>query len=575
MNAQGQPNRRMSGAKLVVECLRREGVECVFAYPGAASMELHQALIGSGIRVILPRHEQGGGFEADGYARASGRPGVCIATSGPGATNLVTAITDAYMDSVPLVAITAQVNQKLIGKNAFQETDIIGMTRPVVKHSYLVLAAEDIPEAIRDAFHLAAHGRPGPVVIDITCDVLPQLCRPALPDQPSLRAFTFLPETTDCTLHTLADRLRASRRPCLFAGGGIIRGGASDLLLQFAEKWQIPVATSLMGIGCFPEDNPLSLKFAGMHGAYCANKAINDCDLLLCLGVRFSDRVTGDIGRFAPHAFIVHADIDESEINKNVRADLPIVADAADLLDRLLRIPPELPEDRDAWLARINTWKKRHPLRAPSAPGLHGPNVIEALRRATSGDATIVTGVGQHQMWAAQLYTYRRPRQLLTSGGLGAMGFGLPAAIGAAFALREQKQPNPLVLIDGDGSFQMNIQELATLFAGNLPVKMVILDNQMLGMVAQWEDQFHHGRHGNTSLVLRRNGGRPYPDFPAIAHAYSIPAEHVMCEEALDDALRRMLDAPGPYLLDVHIGKHDAVLPMIPAGQSCGEVILE
>ena len=559
----------ITGAKLVVECLKREGVDVIFAYPGAASMELHQALRNSDIRVVLPRHEQGGGFAANGFARATGRVGVCMATSGPGATNLVTAIADAYMDSISLVAITAQVNQKLIGKNAFQETDIIGMTRPVVKHSYLVLNQTDIPEVVKDAFYLASHGRPGPVVIDIACDVLPKRCRPVFPDGPSLRAFNYQPPLDSHLLDLLYERLCTSRRPCIYAGGGIIHGNAVRYLKEFAEAWRIPVATTLMGIGAISESNPLSLKFLGMHGTFCANMAVHNCDLLLCLGARFSDRVTGNIDSFAPNAFIVHVDIDESEINKNRHADLAIVDDVAAVLKAMLCMEPR-PFGGDEWLAQIAEWKKEHPLVCRG--GLNGPNVVRQIHRITRGNATIVTGVGQNQMWAAQHFDYKRPRQLLTSGGLGAMGFGLPAAIGAAIAAG--KAPKyPIVLIDGDGSFQMNIQELATVFAENLPVKMVILNNQLLGMVAQWEDNFYKGHRGNTDLTVPR-AGRPYPDFCTIAKGYMIPAREIFKESELKDALNEMLDTPGPFLLDVHIERHETVLPMIPAGKGCDEIIL-
>lgn len=565
--------KRASGARIVVESLKREGVETLFAYPGAASMELHQALRGTGIRVVLPRHEQGGGFAAGGYARATGKTGVCIATSGPGATNLVTAITDAYMDSIPLVAITAQVNQKLIGKNAFQETDIIGMTRLVVKHSYLVLSVEELADVMKDAFYIASHGRPGPVVVDITCDVLSRRCEPVFPDQPSLRAFSFLPELEEQTVEALLKKLRSSRRPCIFAGGGVIHSGAARKLLRFAEKWQIPVATSLMGIGAFPENHPLSLKFLGMHGTYCANAAVQHSDLLLCIGVRFSDRVTGNIAAFAPEAFIVHVDVDNSEINKNKHADLPVLADADALLSRLLPEPASF-QGRKSWLEQVAAWRDEHPLKIPATSGLHGAQVISRISAKTRGRAVIVTGVGQNQMWAAQFFTYRRPRQLLTSGGLGAMGFGLPAAIGACIGLQEEGKNAPVILIDGDGSFQMNIQELATVYAENLPLKMVILNNQLLGMVAQWEDRFYHGHRGNTELSVPR-AKRPYPDFCGIAAAYGIPGREVWEAKELEDALREMLEAKGPFLLDVHILQHESVFPMIPAGKGCDEIILE
>ncbi len=561
----------MTGAECVIRCLEREGVELIFAYPGASSMELHQALIDSTIRVVLPRHEQGGCFAAGGYARRSGRVGVCMATSGPGATNLVTGITDACADSIPLVVITAQVDQRLIGKNAFQETDIIGMTRPCVKHSYLVLSAEEIPQTVKDAFYLASHGRKGPIVIDISRDVLRGKCTASFAEAPSPRltaveAAAPSMEEPAARLHELLCR---SHRPCIFAGGGVIHGEACEELTRFARANRLPVATSLMGVGAFPETDPLSLKWLGMHGSHYANRAVNECDLLIGLGVRFSDRVTGDIQSFAPHAIIVHADIDPSEINKNKPADMAIVGDVRQLLRRLNEFPPCPP--REAWLAQLEEWKRKYPLSygKPEGQEISGPDVIEALYRLTGGEATLVTGVGQNQMWTAQGYTFTHPRQLLTSGGLGAMGFGLPAAIGALLA-----EPNRLtVLVDGDGSFQMNIQELATLYAEQLPLKMLILDNQQLGLVAQWENRYYRMRHGNTDLAVP-SAGRPYPDFCRIASGYLISGQEVTTINELDSAIQAMLTASGPYLLDVHIRKTEYVYPAIPPGKTCNETIL-
>lgn len=560
-----------TGAEILIECLKHASVDVVFAYPGAASMLIHQALIGSGIRVVLPRHEQGGAFEAVGYARKSGRPGVCIATSGPGATNLVTGIADAWMDSIPTVFITAQVNQRLIGKNAFQETDIIGMTRPVVKHSYLVLKAEELPEVMADAFALAVGGRPGPVVVDIPWDVLASQCMPIYPDAPNLKAMCLTDPVSDDVIDELRDILVASRRPCIFAGGGVIHSGASELLLKFAEGWRIPVATSLMGIGAFPESHSLSLKWLGMHGLYGANKTIDECDLLIGLGVRFSDRVTGNINSFAPKAKIVHIDIDDSEINKNKHADFHVVSDIKDVLSRLLKRRPYT-RGRDAWLKQVAKWKDSHPFAVPTSrrKQLNGPQVIAELSRLSGGNATVVTGVGQNQMWAAQFYEIHRTRQFLTSGGLGAMGFGLPAAIGAQLAAPAEQ----VLLIDGDGSFQMNIQELATVYAEKIPLKMVILNNSMLGMVAQWEDMFFEGKRGNTDLRLK-DSTENYPDFAKIASAYGIPACTVSDMDTLKDAISVMFNTPGPYLIDCRI-VHDAhVIPMIPAGKNCAETVFK
>ena len=561
----------MNGAEILIQCLKNEGVETVFAYPGGTSLLIHQALIGSGIKVVLPRHEQGGAFEANGFARKSGRTGVCIATSGPGATNLVTGIADAWMDSIPLVAITAQVNQRLIGKNAFQETDIIGMTRPVVKHSYLVMSLEELPEVVKDAFALAHGGRPGSVVIDITCDVLAATGEPTFPSTPNLRALCLPPSVSEKTLDTLRKALIASRKTCIFAGGGIIHSNASKELLAFAEAWKIPVVTSLMGVGAFPENHPLSLRWIGMHGLNGANKTVHECDLLLAIGVRFSDRVTGNIKAFAPHAKIVHIDIDDSELDKNKHADLAIVSDARTILSSLMQKRPYYRE-REPWLKQVSYWKKQHEfvVQKHSDGKLSGEEVIKALYDATKGEATIVTGVGQHQMWAAQFYKYSRPRQLLTSGGLGAMGFGLPAAIGAKIACPDEL----VVLVDGDGSFQMNIQELATLYAEDLPLKMLILNNQCLGMVSQWEDIFCKGRHGNTDLTVPKANG-PYPDFVAIAKGYGIPGMTISAQSELLPALLKMLSAEGPFLLNCITIQHEKVLPLIPNGKTINETIFK
>ncbi|MBQ7652149.1 MAG: biosynthetic-type acetolactate synthase large subunit [Victivallales bacterium] len=553
----------------MIECLRRAGVAQVFAYPGGTSLLIHQALVGSGIRVILPRHEQGGAFEAAGFARRTGKPGVCIATSGPGATNLLTGIADAWMDSTPIVAITAQVNQRIIGKNAFQETDIVGMTRPIVKHSFLVFTPEEIPETIMDAFALAFSGRPGPVVVDIPCDVLASVAEPTYPSEPNLRALCFPPEVTDTQLDTFVKALKTSRRPCIYAGGGVIHSGASEELLKFAESWRIPVATSLMGIGAFPTEHPLSLRWLGMHGAFGANKAVEECDLLVGIGVRFSERVTGDVAGFAPHAKIVHIDIDDSEINKNKRADIALVGDVKEILLRVLERRPYY-RGRDQWLAQVNFWKSQHPFIIPKtvAAKLHGQAVVKVLDELTDGKATVVTGVGQNQMWAAQFYSYSRSRQFITSGGLGAMGFGLPAAIGVQLA-----RPDELVLlIDGDGSFQMNIQELATLYAEHLPVKMVILNNQRLGMVAQLEDKFCNGVHGNTDLEVPAAHGQ-YPNFITIAKGYNIPGRSISSAKELRSAISEMLETPGPFLLNCLIDREDEAMPMIPPGKHCGDTL--
>ncbi|MGE4563429.1 MAG: biosynthetic-type acetolactate synthase large subunit [Victivallaceae bacterium] len=553
-----------NGAQTAIRTLEALGVELCFSYPGAAAVEFHQALADSSIRVVLPRHEQGGAFAADGYARATGKVGVCMATSGPGATNILTGLADAFMDSVPVVFITGQVDLHQIGTNAFQEVDIIGMTRAVVKHSFLITDVNEIDAVIREAFALARAGRPGPVLIDFPKDIQKQFpTRPRSPEPVRRPAPAGIPEAT---LRRLLDLIQSSRRPCIYAGGGVIAGNAAAGLRRFAEGNHIPVATSLMGIGAFPENHPLALKFFGMHGSYPANCAVNECDLLLVFGARFSDRSTGDSRRFAEKAFIVHIDIDDSEINKIIRADLSCHADLATVLDELNQ-HLEYRERRE-WLAQIAVWRAAHPLSWRPEPGKLLPQqVIAALDRHSGGEAIIVPGVGQHQMWAAQFYTYRHPRQLLTSGGLGSMGFGLPAAMGAKLARPERCVIN----IDGDGSFQMNVQELGTIAAEGIGVKMVILNNRHLGMVAQIEDLFYQGKRGNTDL---RCGDRSLPGFADLARAYRIPARDVDTPEELDAAILEMLNTPGPFLLDCHTEYRDHVLPMIPAGKTYRDIIL-
>ncbi len=584
-----QKIKMLKGSEIVVQCLERQGVELVFAYPGGMAIELHQALINSAIRVILPRHEQGGAFAAGGYARASGKVGVCMATSGPGATNLVSGIADAYMDSIPTVFITGQVPSTAIGKNVFQETDIIGVTRPIVKHSFLVLNIAEIPRIFAEAFALAASGRPGPVVIDIPKNIQQQT---AAVDWAALKQTSAghpTPLARDNEIEAIRKAIAGSSRPCVYAGGGIISAGASEELRQFVEAYNLPVTTTLMGIGAIPERHPLSLSWLGMHGTVAANYAANECDLLIALGARFDDRVTGNPANFARGARIIHVDIDDSEINKNKVADIGVVADVRDVLVRLNAAPVR--GEYTEWFEEIAKWKKDFPTRYKyRADRLQPQYVIETLSRLTDGQAVIVPGVGQHQMWAAQYYDYSFPRQLLTSGGLGAMGFGLPAAMGAQLGAPGRTVIN----IDGDGSFQMNIQELGTLHVEEIPVKMVIINNQHLGMVAQWEDRFYGSNRGNTVLGACKGSsgrpdkhcqgcdgsyctmeGRPYPDIVTIARGYGIPGRDVFKREELEDAIREMLAADGPYLLDVHTGYEEHVLPMIPPGKDYRSIIFE
>jgi acetolactate synthase I/II/III large subunit len=573
----------IKGADAVVECLVREGVEVIFAYPGGSSLELHQSFARSGkVRVVLPRHEQGGGFAAEGYARATGRVGVCMATSGPGATNLVSAIADAFMDSIPMVAITGQVFSKYIGKMAFQETDIYGMTLPVVKHSYLVLDVHDLPRIFKEAFHLARSGRPGPVLIDIPKDVQQAKFTPVYPSTVAFRNTyaTATVQADDGQLQPIIQMISEARRPMLYAGGGIISAAASKELLAFVERTNIPVVTTLMGVGAFPENHRLSLKWFGMHGSAYGNWAVDQSDLLLVLGARFDDRITGDVHKFAPHARIVHLDIDASEHNKNKRVQHPICSDlkhALGRLNKLMAAQKFTAPDTKAWHDQISEWKRDHPFCFEGSPHIQPQEAVRALFELTKGDAIITTGVGQHQMWAAQHYNFSQPRRFISSLGLGAMGFGYPAAIGAKVACPDRE----VIDIDGDGSFLMNVQELATARIGKIAAKAMILNNQHLGMVVQWEDRFYDSVRGNTILGDEKNIGSPdnpdalYPDFVKIAAGFGVAGRRVLKKSELRAAIQEMLDHRGPYVLDVVVPYSQHVLPMIPAGRSVKEMILK
>ena len=598
----------MSGSEILVACLEREGVETIFAYPGGASMEIHQALTRSKkIRTVLPRHEQGGAFAAEGYARATGRAGVCMATSGPGATNLVTGIADAYMDSVPLVAITGQVPQAMIGKGGFQETDIYGMTLPVVKHSYLITDINDIPRIVKEAFHIAQTGRPGPVLIDLPKNVQQARTQPVFPKEVHLRGYHADRRASDLELNEIIGLIQKSERPVLYVGGGIITGNASRELFRFAEATQIPVTTTIMGCGAFPETHSLSLRWLGMHGSAYANWAVNGefvhrknanepmqkiapgADLLLAFGVRFDDRVTGKVEKFCETGTIVHIDIDPAEINKNKPANLPIVSDIKYALGRMVEMLEEQPLEKNftPWHEQIASWKERAPfaytlteevahsdhmrdhLKGKENEVILPQMVVELLYELTRGDAILTTGVGQHQMWAAQYYKFKHPRQLLTSAGLGAMGYGYPAALGAKVAFPDRQ----VVDIDGDGSFLMNVQELATAHIENIAAKAIILNNQHLGMVVQWEDKFFEGNRGHTYLGDPENRRQIYPDYVAMAKSFNVPCERVMYRKDLRAAMQRMLDSKEPYVLDVIVPYTEHVLPFIPAGKTVADMI--
>jgi acetolactate synthase I/II/III large subunit len=570
----------MNGAEILVECLEREGVDVLFAYPGGCSMPIHQALTKTKkIRTILPRHEQGGVYAAEGYARVSGKTGVCMATSGPGATNLVTGIADAFMDSIPLVAITGQVPQEMIGRGAFQETDVFGMTLPIVKHSYLVWDINEIPRIVKEAFHIASSGRPGPVLIDIPKNI--QTTQPIFPKTVSLRGYGPEPKADDVALHELIGLIKQAKAPMIYCGGGVISGNASAELLEFAERTQIPVATTLMGIGCFPESHPLSLKWLGMHGTVYANNAVNEADLLLAIGVRFDDRVTGKVEKFCEHGTIVHIDIDNSEINKNKVVRLPILSDLKYALGRLNKLLDLAGQKRatkhnytrfPAWYKQVNKWKAEHPLSFKDTEDVIQPqHVIQLLHKMTKGEAIITTGVGQHQMWAGQFYDFEKPRTFITSAGLGSMGFGYPAAMGAKVAAPHKH----VIDIDGDGSFLMNVQELATAHIEGISAKAIILNNQHLGMVVQWEDRFHGGNRGHTFLGDPKDLDRVYPDYVQIAKGFGVTCERVIHKKDLPGAIKRMLDSKDVYLLDVMVPFTEHVLPMIPAGKTYKDIITE
>lgn len=540
-------------------------------------MEIHQALTRSNqIRNVLPRHEQGGVFAAEGYARATGRVGVCIATSGPGATNLVSGLADALLDSVPIVAITGQVPRRMIGTDAFQETPIVEVTRSITKHNYLVLDVEDIPRIVKEAFFLANSGRPGPVLIDVPKDIQQQLVVPNWDQPMKLPGYlSRLPKVpNEGHLDQIVRLISESKKPVLYVGGGCLN--SSEELREFVRLTGIPVASTLMGLGSYPCSDALSLHMLGMHGTVYANYAVDQADLLLAFGVRFDDRVTGKLEAFASRAKIVHIDIDSAEIGKNKLPHVSLCADMKVALEGMNKIlessKGKLKLDFSAWREELNEQKKKYPLNFKTFGDAIPPQyAIQVLDELTNGNAIISTGVGQHQMWAAQFYKYNQPRQWLTSGGLGAMGFGLPAAVGAAVA-----RPDAVVVdIDGDGSFIMNVQELATIRVENLPVKILLLNNQHLGMVVQWEDRFYKANRAHTYLGNPSKASEIFPDMLKFAEACEIPAARVTKVSELRAAIQKMLDTPGPYLLDVIVPHQEHVLPMIPSGAAFKDTITE
>ena len=576
----------MSGADILVKSLVDHGVDVIFAYPGGASMPLHQALTrySDKIRTILPRHEQGGTFAAQGYARSTGKVGVCMATSGPGATNLVTGIADAKLDSIPLIAISGQVTRPVIGTDAFQETPIVEVCRSITKHHYLVTDVNDVARLMKEAFHIATTGRPGPVLIDVPKDVQNEKCVPdwdAPMNLPGYRMKTRYAQPEQ--IRQIAAAIKLAKRPVIYAGGGVIAAGASDALRELARKTGIPVTMTVMGLGAFPNDDPLSMDMLGMHGSVYSNWAVRDCDLLIALGVRFDDRVTGRVKDFAKHAKIVHVDVDPSEINKNKPAHIPVISDVKYALQELNKIVEPNPDIAE-WVAQCQKWRKENPFKYDEEfDGISQQRAISELSKLTRNRKTIVSvGVGQHQMWAAQFYKFRHPRTLMSSSGLGTMGFGLPAAMGAQAA-----HPDALCIdIDGDGSFQMNIQELATCYCEELPVKVLLLNNQHLGMVVQWEDRFFQSNRAHTYLgpihhaeATGKGQGQYaeefYPDFVTIAKGYRCGAASVQRKGDLIPALQEMISYKGPYVLEVRVPYQEHVLPMIPSGMTVDDMITE
>ncbi|HJQ32437.1 MAG TPA: biosynthetic-type acetolactate synthase large subunit [Pyrinomonadaceae bacterium] len=573
-SAEGE--RQPRGAEILIEALLHEGVDSIFGYPGGAVLHIYDELWRYRERVThyLARHEQGAVHMAEGYARSSGRVGVALVTSGPGATNAVTGIANAYMDSTPIVVITGQVPLHLIGTDAFQEVDTVGITRPCVKHNYLVRDVRDLAGVVHEAFFLARTGRPGPVVIDIPKDVSAARCSYSRLDHIVFPCEERRPKPDPRAIRDAADACVNARRPVLYVGGGIVNSGASEALLAFAEQLQIPVTPTLMGLGGFPSAHPLCLGMLGMHGTYAANMAVAESDLLVAVGVRFDDRVTGKLATFAPHARVVHIDIDPANIGKNVAPSLSVAADARDALEALSaevssRDAAEVRESvegRAHWWGRIRRWQREQPLRFDDRAGeeIKPQNVIRELHRLTEGRAIITTDVGQHQMWAAQFYQHAAPRRWITSGGLGAMGFGLPAAVGAQLAFRDAL----VVAVVGDGGFQMTSQELATAVHYNLPVKVLVMNNGYLGMVRQWQEMFYERSYSEVDISVA-------PDFVKLAEAYGARGFRASRPEELAPALEAGLRHEGVAVIDVLVSKEENVFPIVPAGANAKDMIFQ
>ncbi len=552
----------MKGADMVVEALRREQVEVIFGYPGGAVLPLYDALYQCGIRHVLTRHEQGAIHAAEGYARVTGKPGVVIATSGPGATNLVTGLADAMMDSIPLVAITGQVAKTVIGTDAFQETSIIGISTPITKHNYQIRHASEIPKVFKEAFHIANSGRKGPVLIDIPKDVSGEEAWFAYDDPPQLPGYQPTVVPHHMQIRKLMHGLQHAKRPVVLAGAGVLHARATEKLLAFVEKYQLPVVQTLLGLGSFPASHPLCLGMGGMHGSAAANKALYETDFLINLGARFDDRLTGKLEHFAPQAVVAHIDIDPAEIGKNVPTDIPVVGDVGEALSMMLSIDVPAP-DAEAWREELLRVKRELPFWwVQDGKHIKPQRLIAEIARITKGDVVVTTDVGQHQMWAAQFFPLNQPDRWVTSGGLGTMGFGLPAAIGAHFG-----QPDKLVVaILGDAGFQMTLQELAVIGEHQLPIKVVIVNNSALGMVRQWQELFHGERYSESLLPWQ-------PDFVKLGEAYRIPSARVERDEELTAALEAFLSEPGPGLLECVVDPNENVYPMVAPGTGIHQMV--
>lgn len=548
---------------MLIESLKKENVEMIFGYPGGAVLPIYDKLYQSGLVHILPRHEQGAIHAAEGYARVSGKPGVVIATSGPGATNLVTGLADAMIDSLPLVVFTGQVATSVIGSDAFQEADILGITMPITKHSYQVRRPEDLPRVIKEAFHIATTGRPGPVLIDIPKDVAAFEGEFRYDHEINLPGYQPVKEPNYLQIRKLVEAVSSAKKPVILAGAGVLHGKASEDLKNYAEQQQIPVAHTLLGLGGFPADHPLFLGMAGMHGTYTANMALYHCDLLISIGARFDDRVTGNLKHFAKSAKVAHIDIDPAEIGKIIETQIPVVGDSKIVLQELLKQNGKQGQTEE-WKQQLSEWKEEYPLwyTDDREEGLKPQKLIEYIHQFTNGEAIVATDVGQHQMWAAQFYPFRKADKWVTSGGLGTMGFGLPAAIGAQLADRNAT----VVAILGDGGFQMTLQELDVIRQLNLPVKVVILNNECLGMVRQWQEIFYEERYSESKFSAQ-------PDFVKLSEAYGIKGVRISSEEEAEEELKKALSSKEPAVIDVRVAKSEKVFPMIAPGKGLHEMV--